>query len=66
MRAARVNNRVCQVGTQARSASHFQQLKREYFDTGKLGKITLVRTWYNGNRYHLRRAPDSLDRKSVV
>jgi len=60
VRAARVNKRVCQVGTQARSAGHFQRLKREYFDTRKLGKITLVRTWYNGNRYHFRRAPDSL------
>jgi predicted dehydrogenase len=29
-------------------------------DTGKLGKITLVRTWWHGNMYHLRRAPDAI------
>jgi len=34
--------------------------KAEYFDTGKLGKITLARTWWHGNGYHLRKAPASL------
>ena len=29
-------------------------------DTGKLGKITLARTWWHGNGYHLRKAPDRL------
>jgi predicted dehydrogenase len=60
VKAARVNNRVCQVGMQQRSGKHYLQAKREYFDTGKLGKITLVRTWWHGNGYHLRRAPESL------
>ena len=32
----------------------------EYIDTGKLGKITLARTWWHGNGYHLRKAPASL------
>ena len=31
--------------------------KAECFDTGKLGKITLVRTWWHGNSFHLRKAP---------
>ncbi|MDQ3010273.1 MAG: Gfo/Idh/MocA family oxidoreductase [Acidobacteriota bacterium] len=42
--AARKHNRVVQVGTQQRSAKHFQeaaQMVRE----GKLGKITRVETW---------------------
>jgi predicted dehydrogenase len=39
------------------------QAKREYFDTGRLGKITLARTWWHGNTYHLRRAPASLQQK---
>jgi predicted dehydrogenase len=60
VKAARVNNRICQVGTQARSSKSCQQLKREFFDNGKLGKITLIRTWYNGNVAHLRKAPESL------
>ena len=54
MKAARVNNRICQVGMQQRSGKHYLQAKREYIDTGKLGKITLARTWWHGNSYHLR------------
>jgi predicted dehydrogenase len=60
VKAARVNNRVCQVGMQQRSGQHYLQAKKEYFDTGRLGKITLARTWWHGNSYHLRRAPESL------
>ncbi|HWB85469.1 MAG TPA: Gfo/Idh/MocA family oxidoreductase [Bryobacteraceae bacterium] len=60
VKAARVNNRICQVGMQQRSAKHYLQAKEEYFDTGKLGKITLARTWWHGNSYHLRKAPDYL------
>ena len=60
VKAARVNNRVCQVGMQQRSGQHYLQAKREYFDTGKLGKITLARTWWHGNGAHLQKAPAAL------
>lgn len=60
VKAARVNNRVCQVGMQQRSGIHYLKAKSEYFDTGRLGKITLARTWWHGNGYHLRKAPASL------
>ena len=60
VKAARENNRICQVGMQQRSGKHYLQAKREYIDTGKLGKITLARTWWHGNTYHLRHAPASL------
>src|SRR5712692_4335114 len=60
VKAARVNNRICQVGMQQRSGKHYLQAKQEYIDTGKLGKITLARTWWHGNSFHLRRAPESL------
>jgi len=60
VKAARVNERICQVGMQQRSGQHYLQAKREYFDTKKLGKITLARTWWHGNSYHLRTAPESL------
>ncbi|MEO8027956.1 MAG: Gfo/Idh/MocA family oxidoreductase, partial [Bryobacteraceae bacterium] len=60
VKAARVNNRVCQVGMQQRSGDHYLQAKREYFDTGRLGKITLARTWWHGNSFHLRKAPAEL------
>jgi predicted dehydrogenase len=45
--AARVNNRVCQVGAQQRSGTHYIQARDEYLKAGKLGKINLVRTWWN-------------------
>lgn len=63
VKAARVNERVCQVGMQQRSGAHYIEAKKTYFDTGKLGKITLARTWWHGNGYHLRKAPASLQTK---
>lgn len=63
VKAARVNERICQVGMQQRSGKHYLEAKREYFDTGKLGKITMARTWWHGNTYHLRKAPDYLQQK---
>src|SRR5689334_4013383 len=60
VKAARVNRRVCQVGMQQRSGKHYLEAKQLYMDTNKLGKITLARTWWHGNTYHLRKAPASL------
>jgi predicted dehydrogenase len=63
VKTARVNERICQVGMQQRSGVHYLAAKHEYFDTGRLGKITLARTWWHGNTYHLRHAPESLRQK---
>ncbi len=63
VKAARVNNRICQVGMQQRSGPHYIEAKQKYMDTGALGKVTLCRTWWHGNTYHLRRAPASLQKK---
>ncbi len=63
VKAARINNRVCQVGMQQRSGKHYLEAKKEYLDTGRLGKITLCRTWWHGNGYHLRKAPAALATK---
>lgn len=60
VKVARMNDRVCQVGMQQRSGVHYIRAKKEYIDTGKLGKISLIRTWWHGNGYHLRKAPESL------
>ncbi len=60
VKAARVNNRVCQVGMQQRSGKHYIQAREEIIKPGKLGKITLARTWWHGNGYHLRKAPARL------
>jgi len=49
VRAARVNQRICQVGMQQRSGSLYLQARAEYIQTGKLGKIGMVRTiWHGG------------------
>ena len=63
VKAARTHNRVCQVGMQQRSGPHYQRLRDEWIRPGKLGKITLVRTWWHGNSTHLRKAPASLQVK---
>jgi len=60
VKAARINNRICQVGLQQRSGPHYIEAKQKYIDTGALGQITLVRTFWHGNGYHLRRAPEYL------
>ena len=46
IRAARLNDRICQVGAQQRSGSHYIQARDEYLLSGKLGKINMVRTWW--------------------
>ena len=38
VKAARVNNRICQVGMQQRSGKHYLEAKREYMDTGQAGQ----------------------------
>ena len=63
VKAARINNRICQVGMQQRSGKHYIEAKREYIDSGKIGKVTLARTWWYGNGYHLRKAPAYLKTK---
>ena len=63
VKAARINGRVCQVGMQQRSGKHYIEAKQRYLDTGSLGKITLARTWWHGNSYHLRRAPAALQQQ---
>ena len=60
VKAARVNDRICQVGMQQRSGSHYLRAKEEYMKSGKLGKITMARTWWHGNGFHLRKAPTEL------
>ena len=45
---------------QQRSGSHYIQARDEYVKAGKLGKITLARTWWHGNGAHLQKAPAAL------
>ncbi len=53
--AVRNNKTVLQVGLQQRSGTHYAEAKREFIDSGKIGKIAFVRTYWHGNGYHLRK-----------
>ena len=69
--AVKANKRVLQVGLQQRSGTHYAQAKAEFVDSGKLGKISYVRTYWHGNQYHLRKPnfteqPTGLDWKRWV
>ena len=58
VKAARMNDRVCQVGMQQRSGKHYLQAKEEIIKPGKLGKITLARTWWHRNGADLMQVPE--------
>jgi predicted dehydrogenase len=47
LRAARASGKVCTVGTQQRSGAHYKQARAECFDSGKLGKVLFVRTYWS-------------------
>lgn len=50
VRAAREHDRVVQVGTQQRSARHFEQI-HELIRTGRLGSVRMVRIWNYRNMF---------------
>ena len=58
--AARKHNRVVQVVTQRRSTPHLVEAKREFLDTGRLGKIGLVEMYCY---YHMRTRENPPDTK---
>lgn len=66
--------RVFQSGMQQRSMSHFIQARDEYVRAGKLGKVTMVRTWWHGSVFsfvkpvppELVRQPADLDWKRFI
>ena len=71
IKAVKESNRVLQVGLQQRSGEHYIEAKREFFDSRRIGKVTLVRTWWHGNSYHLRKPnfkekPPGLDWKKFL
>ena len=57
VQAARKYNRVVQAGTMQRSGTHFQQAC-DIVRSGKLGKVTFVRTWNYGNEEGIGNPPD--------
>jgi len=63
VKAARVNRRVCQVGMQQRSGKHYLEAKERFMDSGLIGGVTYVKTWWHGNTYHVRTAPERLQER---
>ncbi len=57
VKAVKKHNRVVQIGTQQKSGAHFIEAKERFIDSGALGKISLVRTWWIANRGYLRKPP---------
>ena len=61
--AVKQANRVLQVGVQQRSTEPFLAAKKAYIDTGRLGKVHLVRTFWNANGGYLEKPPAGMETK---
>ena len=57
VRAVRQNRRILQTGTQQRSYPHFIEAKERFIDSGRIGRVTMVRTIWNGNGAYRNMAP---------
>jgi predicted dehydrogenase len=71
VKAARATKRIFVAGTQGRTLPQFQHLKKQYVDSGILGKVGVAKCWYTSNSGYMDRpipagfdkAPDGLDWK---
>jgi predicted dehydrogenase len=63
LRAQRETERVIQVGVQQRSLAHFSEAKQRYFDSGRIGKVHMVRTVWNANAGYLTPVPAGMELK---
>jgi predicted dehydrogenase len=63
VKAVRDNKRILQVGTQQRGQPQFIDAKRELVDSGVMGKVGLVRTWYTSNAGYIKEAPKGMEAK---
>jgi predicted dehydrogenase len=61
--AVREHKRVCQVGMQARAIPHWQEARRRFVESGALGRIGLVRTWYDSNKGYVLEPPAGMERQ---
>lgn len=69
--AAQESGRIVQVGLQQRSGAHYREAKARYFDSGRIGRLGHVRTWWHGQNPReldpsLNRRPDGLDWERFV
>jgi len=64
VKAVRQHKRVLQTGTQQRTYPHFIEAKERFIDSGKIGRITMVRTIWNGNgAYRNQKPPAGMTQK---
>ena len=61
IRSARVNERICQVGMQQRSGLNYLEAKEKYIKSGRIGKVTLARTWWHNNGPRFMTVPDGME-----
>jgi predicted dehydrogenase len=61
--AMREYRRVIQVGVQQRSISHFIEAKQRFFDSGRIGRVHMVRTIWNANTGYLTVPPPGMETK---
>ncbi len=55
--AVRRTRRMVQVGAQQNSGPHFLEAKARFFDSGLIGKVSLIRTYWIANRGFFRHPP---------
>jgi len=63
VKAARDHKRIVQVGMQARAVPHYLVARQKYLDSGAMGKIGLIKTWYNGNNGYIQKPPPGMEQK---
>jgi predicted dehydrogenase len=63
VRAVRDTGRLVQVGVQQRSLAHFIEAKQRFFDSGRIGKVNMVRTVWNANGGYLTPVPPGMERR---
>jgi len=63
VRAVRETGRIVQVGVQQRSMAHFIEAKQRFFDSGLIGKVNMVRTFWNSNSGYLTPVPPGMEQK---
>ena len=63
VQAVRDTHRIVQVGVQQRSMPHFIEAKQKFIDSGAIGKVNMVRTFWNANSGYLEKPPAGMDNK---
>jgi len=63
VKTVRETKRVVQVGMQQRSIPHFIEAKQKVFDSGLIGDVHMVRTYWNANTGYLETPPPGMEQK---